>query len=94
MAYVSMNASAGELECQCPTLAATEGLQPALDIALKSGAIAGLLAVGLGLLGAAGYYAFLLPANVDHKIADESLVALSFESFISLFALSWWWYLH
>ncbi len=69
------------------TQAATEGLQPALDIAFKSGAITGLLVVGLGLLGVAGYYAFLLSANVDTRLLIESLVALSFgASLISIFA--------
>jgi len=69
------------------TQAATEGLQPALDIAFKSGAITGLLVVGLGLLGVAGYYAFLLSANVETRLLIESLVALSFgASLISIFA--------
>ncbi len=69
------------------TQAATQGLQPALDIAFKSGAITGLLVVGLGLLGVAGYYAFLLSANVDTRLLIESLVALSFgASLISIFA--------
>ncbi len=69
------------------TQAATEGLQPALDIAFKSGAITGLLVVGLGLLGVAGYYAFLLSSNVETRLLIESLVALSFgASLISIFA--------
>ena len=69
------------------TQAATEGLQSALDIAFKSGAITGLLVVGLGLLGVAGYYAFLLSANVETRLLIESLVALSFgASLISIFA--------
>ena len=69
------------------TQAATEGLQPALDIAFKSGAITGLLVVGLGLLGVAGYYVFLLSANVETRLLIESLVALSFgASLISILA--------
>jgi K(+)-stimulated pyrophosphate-energized sodium pump len=69
------------------TQAAKEGIQPALDIAFKSGAITGMLVVGLGILGVAGYYAFLLSANVDTRLLIESLVALSFgASLISIFA--------
>ena len=69
------------------TQAAKEGIQPALDIAFKSGAITGMLVVGLGILGVAGYYAYLLSAEVDTRLLIESLVALSFgASLISIFA--------
>ena len=74
------------------TQAATIGMAPALNIAFKSGAITGMLVVGLGLLGVAGYYAILLnyydagtEAGLRHIL--EALVALSFgASLISIFA--------
>ncbi|WP_028464867.1 sodium-translocating pyrophosphatase [Nisaea denitrificans] len=74
------------------TQAATVGMAPALNIAFKSGAITGMLVVGLGLLGVAGYYAVLLnfyDAGTDAGLRHilEALVALSFgASLISIFA--------
>jgi K(+)-stimulated pyrophosphate-energized sodium pump len=67
--------------------AARGGLEAALDIAFKSGAITGLLVVGLGLLGVAGYYFILLGIGLESRRLVESLVALSFgASLISIFA--------
>jgi K(+)-stimulated pyrophosphate-energized sodium pump len=67
--------------------AARRGLQPALDIAFKSGAITGLLVVGLGILGITGYYMVLKNCDLDTRHVLEALVALGFgASLISIFA--------
>jgi K(+)-stimulated pyrophosphate-energized sodium pump len=67
--------------------AASEGLNAALQIAFRGGAITGLLVVGLGLLGVAGYYGVLTLMGVDAKHALHALVGLGFGgSLISIFA--------
>ncbi|NBX73369.1 MAG: sodium-translocating pyrophosphatase, partial [Alphaproteobacteria bacterium] len=69
--------------------AAQKGLAAALDISFKSGAITGMLVVGLGLLGVAGYYYILLHwlGAPNMRAIIEALVALSFgASLISIFA--------
>ena len=67
--------------------AAKVGLQRALDIAFRSGAVTGMLVVGLGLLGTAGYYFYLQSIDVELRGILEALVALSFgASLISIFA--------
>ncbi|HYP66936.1 MAG TPA: sodium-translocating pyrophosphatase [Thiobacillaceae bacterium] len=67
--------------------AAYHGLNAALNIAFKGGAITGMLVVGLGLLGVAGYYAVLMATGVSSSDAVHALVGLGFGgSLISIFA--------
>ncbi|NNJ85064.1 MAG: sodium-translocating pyrophosphatase, partial [Gammaproteobacteria bacterium] len=68
--------------------AANDGLNAALQIAFKGGAITGLLVVGLGLLGVAGYYGILTEfMQMDNKSTLAALVGLGFGgSLISIFA--------
>ena len=69
------------------TQAARSSLTGALDIAFKSGAITGMLVVGLGLIGVALYYRILLGMDLTERQIMEALVALSFgASLISIFA--------
>lgn len=67
--------------------AATVGVNAALNIAFRGGAITGLLVVGLGLLGVAGYYFVLQSMGVAEDKAIHALVGLAFGgSLISIFA--------
>ncbi|MBU6235050.1 MAG: sodium-translocating pyrophosphatase [Alphaproteobacteria bacterium] len=70
------------------TQAATKGLEAAMGVAFKAGAVTGLLVVGLGLLGVAGYYFYMQQqpeADLRHSL--EGLVGLGFgASLISIFA--------
>src|SRR5436305_650587 len=68
--------------------AARSGLKPALNVAFRAGSVTGLLVVGLGLLGVAGYY-WVLTGWFHHSqdSAIRDLVGLAFGgSLISVFA--------
>jgi K(+)-stimulated pyrophosphate-energized sodium pump len=68
--------------------AARQGLNPALNVAFRAGSVTGLLVVGLGLLGVAGYYWVLTGwIGNSQESAIDDLVGLAFGgSLISVFA--------
>jgi K(+)-stimulated pyrophosphate-energized sodium pump len=68
--------------------AARKGLPQALNVAFRAGSVTGLLVVGLGLLGVAGYYGILTDwLNHTPHSAIKDLVGLAFGgSLISVFA--------
>src|SRR5437868_7341570 len=90
--YIGMNVS---VRANVRTAeAARTSLAEGLSVAFRSGAVTGLLVVGLGLLGVAGYYALLtIPLGLSvtdpaqSRIVVTALVALGFgASLISIFA--------
>ena len=68
--------------------AARHGLKPALNVAFRAGTVTGMLVVGLGLLGVAGYYWALTGwVGNSQESAIDDLVGLAFGgSLISVFA--------
>jgi K(+)-stimulated pyrophosphate-energized sodium pump len=90
--YIGMNVS---VRANVRTAEASRtGLAEGLSVAFRSGAVTGMLVAGLGLIGVAGYYAFLVYGlhldindEIQGRVITNALVALGFgASLISIFA--------
>ena len=65
--------------------AAHDGINAALQVAFRGGAITGMLVIGLGMIGVAGFYGLMLAMGVEDPI--HPLIGLAFGgSLISIFA--------